>query len=386
MPMKAFLAVAAFACLVCGTTARGEDQASVVLGAVYNMTGAGAAYGEPSMRGARLAVENINKAGGVLGRKLTLSLKDAGTSEDRVRQAVRDLLKETPEPIALFGLSESGLALVAGQESELGNRLFLTSGATSPKLTTEVPKYLFLACFGDNVQAAAAAEYAHSTLSAKSVSVLYDDGHTYTRLLQGYFAEAFTALGGEIASLVPFDGPKNLSGVIGDIKDADVLFLSAETPEGALGMVTELRAKGFTQPIVGGDGYDGEDVWQRNPEISDVYYTTHAYFGQTLKKGPAEQFAEQYEAAYQGQRPDGFAGLGYDAVGLLASAIERAGSTDPDAVLTALSNTKSYAGVTGTISYLNGDHVPMKTVTLMEIANGKPVFVEKIFPENVPEP
>ncbi|MCV0424727.1 MAG: ABC transporter substrate-binding protein [Roseibium sp.] len=300
--------------------------------------------------------------------------------------AVRDLLDEMPEPVALFGLSESSLALVAGKESEKANRLFLTSGATSPKLTSEVPIHLFLACFGDNVQAATAAEYAFGTLSARSVSVLYDDGHTYTNLLQGYFSEAFGNLGGEIASLVPFQGPENFAEAIGKVKDADVLFLAAETPQGALGMVTELRANGFSQPIIGGDGYDGENVWQQNPDISDVYYTTHAYFGPSVKTGPAAVFSKQYAEAYQGQRPNGFAGLGYDAVGLLASAIERAGSTDPDAVLLALSNTKSYAGVTGTISYLNGDHVPVKTVTLMKITSGEPVFVEKIFPETVPKP
>jgi len=386
MRMSAMVLCAALAFPSGGSTLAAEDAAPVVLGGVFDMTGDGAAYGVPSSRGAELRVRQINEAGGVLGRKLELSITDAASNDGQTKQAVRDQLDADPEPVALFGLSESGPALIAGKESASGERLFLTSGATSPKLPSEVPGYLFLACFGDNVQAAAAADYAYGKLSARTAAVLYDDGYTYTNLLQGYFREAFEGLGGETVSLVSFKGPEGFTQVLDRIGDADIVFLAAETPQDALKMVGELRAKGFEQPVVGGDGFDGEEVWQGHEAISGVYYTTHAYFGADRKEGPAAAFSDAYAAAHDGERPNGFAGLGYDAAGLLAHAIETAGSDDPDAVRAALANTTGYQGVTGTISYVDGSPVPLKSVTVMGIDKGKPVFQEEVLPKSVPKP
>ncbi|MCB0682796.1 MAG: ABC transporter substrate-binding protein, partial [Saprospiraceae bacterium] len=148
----------------------------------------------------QLAVQQANEAGGVRDQLLELLLKDGQTNPDTLKAKVKEVLEEAPEAVAFLGLSDTDQVLAAAGEAASHQRVFLTSGATSPLLPGQIPDYLFLACFGDNVQAAAAAEYAYDTLGATSVSILYDSTDTYPRLLQGYFIDRFEELGGQVKS------------------------------------------------------------------------------------------------------------------------------------------------------------------------------------------
>lgn len=89
---------------------------------------------------------------------------------------------------------------------------------------------------------------------------------------------------------------------------------------------------------------------------------------------------------YGGAKPDAFAGLGYDAAGLIAAAVNKANSTAPEKVLQALATIQDYKGVTGSISFIDGSCVPLKSVTILEVAGGKRNFVEQIIPRHVPSP
>ncbi|WP_419906093.1 ABC transporter substrate-binding protein [Hoeflea sp.] len=361
-------------------------QGPIRLGAVYNLTGDWAAYGIPSSRGAKLHAEQINGAGGLLSRPLELIVKNANGTPEGAAAAASDILSEAPDVPALFGLSGSDQARAAGEVSAKAQRVFVTSGATSPQLPLQVPEYLFLACFGDNVQAAAAAQYAYDTLKARSVTVLYDASHTYTRLLQDYFIRSLKALGGEVVSAIKFQGAEKFTNAMTRASASDAFFVSAETPANAFAFAKAMREAGFDQPIIGGDGYDGDSVWSADPDLKDIYFTTHAYFAADNPSPRAQFFAEAYAGAYDGAVPDGFAGLGYDTVGLLTTAIQNAGSSEPEKLLQALGSIEDYEGVTGTISFSGGSHVPRKSVTILEIADGKRSFVTEIMPTQIPSP
>ena len=136
----------------------------------------------------------------------------------------------------------------------------MTSGATSPKLPEQVPDYLYLACFGDNVQAAAAAEFSITTLKAKSVYFLVDKGMEYTLLLGKYFKERFVELGGKVVLEDTYQtGDKDFSAQITKLKGVkaqpDILFISAG-PDDIGTIVKQFRDAGVKKPIMGGDGYD----------------------------------------------------------------------------------------------------------------------------------
>ncbi|MFO0995748.1 MAG: ABC transporter substrate-binding protein [Alphaproteobacteria bacterium] len=357
----------------------------VILGGVYNRHGEQASLDIPTARGARLAVRELNRKGGVLDRPLRLIAVDGDTKADVLKEKTAQLFERFPSIVALTGLSDTDMVLAAAPVAAAHRRLFLTSGATSPQLPAQIPDYLFLACFGDNVQAAAGAEWAYRDRGARTAAILYDSSSTYTRLLQGYFKARFEALGGQVVSSEAYAG-QDLDGPIGHLKKADMVFLSAHTPGDAAVAVARLRAAGFSGLILGGDGFDSETVWRRLPNVSKVFFTTHAYLGADNRALGVVAFRRAYREMFANSEPDAFAALGYDSVRLLASAIERAGRDDPGAVLDALASTRNFKGVTGTFSYADSSHIPTKSVSIVEIRKGKRRLAKEFIPSAVPPP
>jgi branched-chain amino acid transport system substrate-binding protein len=357
----------------------------LILGAVFSLTGGKSDLGIPSSKGAELAVNQLNAAGGVNGREVTLVLTDGKSDPEAVRRRVEEIVDHYPDVPALFGLTDTDLARSAGEASAKKSRVFLTSGATSPLLPDQVPDYLYLACFGDNVQAAAAAEWAYNELGARTAAVLYDSAETYTILLHKYFIDRFDSLGGKVMATRKYD-PADMSRFGQGLPRADVVFLAAGSARDAQERIQKLRAAGFTMPIVGGDGYDSEVEWERHPEVKDVYYTTHVYLGADSPNSLVRNFSQAYHKAYGGNAPDAFAALSYDAVNLLAEAVRRAETTSPDAVRRTLAGIEDFRGVTGTISYAGGRRVPRKSVTLIEVKNGQRNFITAFIPDVIPPP
>jgi branched-chain amino acid transport system substrate-binding protein len=356
----------------------------VILGAIYNLSGAQASLDIPSSQGAQLAVDETNREGGLLGRHVLLVLENGETTPKVIAAKTADMLVAYPSMSALMGLSDTDMVLAAAPVAAQNQRLFLTSGATSPKLPAQVPEYLFLACFGDNVQAAAAAEWAYNELPAHTVSVLFNVSDTYTQLLQQYFQTRFTQLGGQILSVEGYTAD-NIGEPVGRLVNADLIFLSAG-PDDAPQAVELLRQAGFTAPILGGDGFDSQDLWQQHPNVSNVFFTTHVYLGADNPNPIVKAFREKYLQAYPNSRPDAFAALGYDTARLLMAAITLAKSADPSLVRKALGETQQFQGVTGSISYTNGSQIPTKSVSIIRLEQGDFKLVKELLPSDIPPP
>jgi branched-chain amino acid transport system substrate-binding protein len=321
----------------------------VVIGAMYNLTGGQQELDVPSSRGTKLAVDEMNKAGGVLGRKVALVLVDGHTKPKVIAREAAKLIKQQPALSGLIGFSDTDMVLAAAPIAARDKRVFLTSGATSPELPRRVPRYLFLVCFGDNVQAAAGAEWAVKVLKTRNVVVLYKQ----------------TAARG--------------------LPKADLVYFAAQ-PDDVLAGVAALRGAGITAPILGGDGLDIGEAWQQAAQTSNVYFTTHAYLGADNPDPRVQAFRRLFAKAYPGQRPDAFSALGYDAARLLMAAIKSAGSTNPQAVRKALAATHDFAGVTGTISYRDGSRIPAKSVSVIAVTQGRQLLAASLLPEKIPAP
>ncbi len=362
-----------------------EEPEPVVLGAMYNLRGRQSVFDIPSANCARLAVEEANRAGGVMGRPVTLVVEDCESELDVVKRKTAEVIEGNPTISALFGFSDTDMVLAAAPVAAESGRVFLTSGATSPKLPSQVPEYLFLACFGDNVQAAAGAEWAHEALSARTVSIFFNSERAYTRLLEGYFETRFKELGGEVLSIQSYK-PETLQQTILELEKADLIYLSGEETGEILEAVRLLRKAGHTAPILGGDGFDSEEVWKENPDVENVFFTTHVYLGKDNPDPRVIAFLDAYEKKYPGNIPDGFAALSYDAARLLLAAIEKAQSAEPEAVRNALAGIQGFEGVTGTISYSPGSRIPKKSVAILQVDKGSLKLVKDFVPEQVPAP
>jgi branched-chain amino acid transport system substrate-binding protein len=367
-----------------------QGGAPIKIGAIYNLTGGMASLDVPSANGAKLAAKEINDAGGVLGRKIDLVMYDGKTDAATIGNAATQLV-ESDKVKAMLGFSDTDMTLAAAPIAAKAGIPFVTSGATSPKLPDHVPTYLYLACFGDNVQAAAAAEYSYNDLKAKTAYLLVDKGMEYTLLLGRYFKERFTELGGQIVLEDTYQtGDEDFSAQITKLKGLanppDIVFISSG-PDDVGVLVKQFRDAGVDKPIVGGDGYDTPLLVEiAGPGAENVYFTTHSLMDPQLGTDPVKKFMAAYQAEYKTPPENAFAALGYDTVKLIADAIKRAGSDDPKAILTALGATKDFPGVTGSITYLPGSRIPQKGVTVILVKDGKFTLAKEVVPQKVPAP
>ena len=360
-------------------------HAEIRLGAVYSTSGELSPLGIPSLEGAKAAVNQINAGGGIGGEKVVLTVLPTPSSAWYAGKGIRNAVAKDPSIDAFFGLSDTDLARAVGAAACAAGKVFVTSGATSPRLPDQSGPRVFLACFGDNAQAAVAAEWLAKTRGAKTVAIIYANCKTYPKLLHTYFSEAFRHLGGKVIATLPFVGgtvPKVPAWAL----KADAIYLAAETALEAKPIIKALRDAGYHGPIVGGDGYDASDVWNNTPLAKDIWYTTHAFPAHTTGSASEASIAA-FSSAYTkatGRAANSFAGLGRDTALLLAMAVHQAHAENKPLV-SILNSTRNFPGVTGSISYTDGSRVPVKPVALVSARNPQTQQIQ-ITPSWVPKP
>lgn len=363
--------------------------APIRIGGAFALTGDGSFLDIPASAGAELAVRELNAKGGVNGRPVELVVRDTQSRSSTTLEACTALVRED-KVAAVIGFSDTGGALACGPAVSVAGIPFISVGATAPKIPKKIGKTAFLACFGDNVQAAVGAQFGLDRFG-KTAYLIWDDSEKYTELLATYFRRAFSALGGTLTGEDSYDEETtDFSTVIARVKalpkQPDFLYIAA-MPYNAGTLLKQFREAGLTGPVIGGDGYDTPDV----PEVAgkaaeNVYFTTHAFMDENRGSDAIKAFFLAYMGTYGRKPENAFAALGYDTVELLADAMRRAGSIEPGPVLTALQETKDFTGLTGHIAYPDGTHVPLKQVALIAIRDGRFVLEEEMTPRVVPNP
>ncbi len=367
--------------------ATGSGEA-IKIGGGFALTGDESALDLPAANGAKLAAKEINAAGGVLGRQIDLVVHDTQYKMDVTAQVAKQFV-EQDKVAAVIGFTDTDSVLASGPTIQGAGLPFITAGATSPKIPTQIGDKMFLACFGDNVQAAAGAEYGFKNFG-KNAYLLLDKGVEYTTLLAGYFKARYTELGGTIALEDQYDDKAtDFSAQIAKVKalptQPDFYYIAA-MPYNVGPVIKQFRDAGITGPIIGGDGYDTPDlVSVAGKAAENVFFSTHALMDAQGGTDPIKKFIGAYNKEYGHDPENAFAALGYDTMYLLADALKRAGSTDAAAIQKALKETKDFPGITGKISF--GDsNVPQKGVTIIAIKDGKFTLGAEVVPEKVPAP
>ena len=373
--MKKLIILVSIFILIFGTWAFASNP--VRLGAINNLTGAQASIDVPTYNGMKLAVKLANEKGGVLGRQIKLFGADAKTDQTTAANGTRKLI-DVNKVVALAGFSDTDYALAAGAVAQKAGIPFVTSGATYPGIPKRVGDFMFMAAFGDNIQAYAGAEFAYKKLGAKKAWLLKDSAMEYTMTLAKYMKKRFEKVGGKILLEDTYQtGDTDYSSQIARLKSLknkpDVLFVAAGPDDCGL-IVKQLREAGVNLPVIGGDGFDTPLLVELAGAkyANNVFFTTHISYGN--KSDVVQIFINAYKKEYGHEPESAFAALGYDAIGLIVNAIGKAGKDDPKAIRDALAATKDYKGVTGNISYKPGERVPTKSVTIIRVKDGK--FVE----------
>jgi branched-chain amino acid transport system substrate-binding protein len=375
------MAVAVFLAMFfagCGKSGDGAASDTITIGEFASLTGKEAAFGQSSHKGTLLGVDEINAAGGVLGKKLVLIAEDNRTTPGESATIVKKLITRD-NVVAVLGEVASGRSLEAAPICQANKIPMISPSSTNPKVT-ETGDYIFRVCFIDPFQGTVMAKFAKGRLNAKKVAVLSDVAAPYSLGLAQFFKAQFTADGGEIVSEQKFSsGDKDFKAQLTAIKsaNADAIFVPCYYTEAGL-IVSQARQLGITVPLFGGDGWEAPELIEIAKEaLEGCFYSTH--YSPEDKSPAVQNFVAKFKAKNNGETPDAMAALGYDSVMVLADAIKRAGTTERTKLRDAIAATKEYMGVTGRTT-LDANRNATKPAVILTIKDGKFKYVETVSP------
>jgi len=291
--------------------------------------------------------------------------------------AVRKLITQD-KVVALLGDATSSATLEAAPIAQADKIPMITPTATNPRIT-EVGDFIFRVCFLDEFQGRVLARFAREKLKAQKIFTLTDVKQDYSIDLLKFFKEEFTKLGGTIVGEQSYStGDTDFRAQLTPIRVAkpDAVFVPGYYQEVAL-IVKQARQIGLTMPFIGCDGWANQTLLAIGGKAVDgCFFTNH--FSPDDQSPIVNSFVTKYQEKY-GVLPDTFSALGYDAARLLADAIKRAGSSDPQAIRDALAKTAGFQGVTGEIS-LDANRNASKPGLIVTVKQGKFEIAEKIAP------
>ena len=358
-----------------GSASGTEIGKTLKIGFNFEETGDVASYGTAEQKAAKLAVDEINKAGGVDGKQIEITDKD-NKSELSEASTVSTNLVTQAKVNAIIGPATSGGTGAAITNAAKASVPLITPSGTQDDLT-KGQDYLFRTTFIDSFQGKILSKYVTDNLKAKKVVLYYDNSSDYAKGIAKAFQEEYK---GEIVATETFaskdtDFQAALTKIKG--KDFDALIVPGYYTEAGK-LVNQARGLGINQTIVGPDGFsDAKFVEQATPAAATNVYYVSGFSTSGDMTDKAKKFVAAYKAKYN-EEPSMFAALSYDAVYMAAEASKGA-KTSVD-IKDNLAKLKDFEGVTGSIT-IDKDHNPVKTALMIGLKDGKVETVETVKPE-----
>lgn len=356
---------------------------TIKIGEIATVTGDFAAYGVAEVESVKMAVNEINAAGGILGKKIELIVYDCRTRNEDMVNAARRLVQQD-KVTAVIGPSGSGLCIAASPIFNQGKVAHLGTLPTNPKVTVDekgkVKPYNFRICFLDPYQGKMLSIFAVKDLKAKKAAILYDVASDYSHGLREFFKKDFLASGGKIVADEGHRGEDvDFRAQLTKIKLANPDVLVFPTMGKCLPLaVKQAREMGMKQPIIGGDGY-GDFMWEiaGKEAMKNTFWVSHV--------DKADPRLKEFFAKYKkqtGTECQEFmnAVMAYDCVYWLKNAIERAGTDNPVKVRDALEKTKNLKLMHATLTMDEFHNPKDKDGIILEAKDGKAVFYKVIKP------
>ncbi len=376
MRMKAWLVVL---CLLtsCNANRQGQEASEIVIGEFGSLTGTTATFGISTRNGIDMAVDEINKAGGLLGKQVRVIVEDDQGKPEEAQTVVTKLITKD-QVVAILGEVASSRSLAAAPVAQNSGIPMISPSSTNPKVT-EVGDYIFRVCFIDPFQGLVMAKFAINSLKIKDVAILRDIKNDYSVGLADVFIQNFKQMGGNIVADESYsEGDTDFSAQLTSIKakNPQAIFLPGYYTE--VGLVARQAKKlGLNAPLLGGDGWDSPKLIEIGGEaLNGASFSNH--YSQDDPSPAIQKFVADYKARFN-EVPDALAGLGYDSANILFDAIKRANSTEGAKVRDAIAQTKDFPGVTGKIT-LDKDRNAVKPAVVLQVKDGKLAYLETISP------
>lgn len=354
----------------------------IKIGANFELTGGQATFGQSSLNGVKMALKEVNAAGGVLGKQLTLVSADNKSEPSESTNAMTKLITQD-KVVAVIGAVTSSDTIAASPVAHANKIPFVSNTATNTKVTVEdgkVKEFAFRACFIDPFQGTVMANFAAKSMKVKTAAIYIDQSSDYAKGLAQSFEEGFIKAGGKVVSKEAYlQKDKDFKATLTKIKatNPDTIFVPGYYEEVGL-IVKQARELGYAGPMIGGDGWDSPKLVEiaGKDALKNTFFSNH--YAADDKDPAVVKFVDTYKKEYN-QTPDALAALAYDATMMVVDAIKRANSAEPQKIRDALAQTKDLKVVSGIIT-LDKDHNPVKSAVVIEVKDGQLVFKEKVNP------
>ena len=358
-----------------------KKSAEALIGANYELTGNVASYGTAALAGGQMAVDEINKAGGVNGKMLKIVQADNKSEPSESGNAATKLISQN-KLIGIVGPATSGCTMAAEPIVTASKLPVVAPTATAESITVgkdgKTRQFVFRACFIDPFQGKVMAAFANQKLKVKSVAIYRDNSSDYSKGLAEAFKKNFEAAGGKIVAEEAYLA-KDM-----DFK-AGLTKLKAQNPEAIYipgyyeevgKIVKQAREIGLEVPMMGGDGWDSPKLIEiaGAKALNKTFYSS-AYSADDTDPS-TQKFIKAFKEKYK-KDPDFFSMMGYNTVVILADAYKRANSEDGTKIAEAMAKTKDLPVAGGKLTY-DDKHNPIVPALIIEIKEGKPTFVDKI--------
>jgi branched-chain amino acid transport system substrate-binding protein len=356
-----------------------SGSTDILVGHVASLTGDTATFGVSADEGIKLAMDEINAKGGILGgRKIKVLTEDDRSLGDEAKTAANKLI--TRDGVcAMLGEISSSRSIAMAPVCEDSKIPMLSPGSTNPKVTQGF-EFVFRNCFIDTFQGEAIARFAVEELKLKKFAFLYPINSDYGVGLRNYVEEHLKKVGAEVVANESYSEKTDADfrAQLTKIKAAnpEAIFLTGYYTEAGL-IAKQSRELGITVPLIGGDGWDSDKTLEiGGAAINGCFFSNH--YSPDEQRPEVKQFVSAYKAKYN-KVPDAMAILGYDAMRIMADSIERAKGTDPLRIRDALAATKDFPGASG-VTTIDEQHNAKKAIVIIEIKDGKFTYRTKIEP------
>jgi branched-chain amino acid transport system substrate-binding protein len=352
-------------------------QETIKIGEFASLTGKEAVFGQNAHKGTLLAIEEVNAAGGVLGRQLELITEDNQSKAGESATVVKKLISRD-KVVAVLGEIVSGRTLEAAPIAQQAKIPLISPGATNVAVTAK-GNYIFRVCFIDDFQGTVMAKFAKDSLKLKQVAILSSVSSAQAVGLARYFKERFTADGGTILAEQRYgEGDKDFRAQLTAIKSAgaDGVFVPGYYAEAAL-ICKQARELGLTVPMFGVDGWESPELIQiGGAAVEGTYFSTH--YSVDNQSSAVVSFNDRFKKRW-GIDSNALSALGYDSAMVLVDALKRAGTTDGPKLRDALAAARDFAGATGRITF-DAQRNPTKSAVVLTVENGRYAFVQDVHP------
>ena len=365
------------------STASGESTENgggdvIKLGGIIPQTGPVSNYGNSTENGIKMAIAEVNEAGGINGKQVEwISYDDKGEVTDAVT-AYNKLMEDGVQAIIGAVTSKPTLAVA---EAAVNDGIPMVTPTGTQFNITEGKDNIFRVCFTDPYQGNLLAIFTNDTLQGKTAAVLRNSSSDYSMGVADAFVDKANELGIEIVADESYGDNDNdfkaqLTNIAG--QNPDVLIIPDYYEKVAL-IAPQARQVGIEATFLGADGWDGTIVAMdaaSHADIENSYFTNHFSLEDDSEK--VRTFIDKYTEEF-GEDPTAFSALGYDAVYLYKQAMEAAGTEEFDAVVTAIDEA-SFEGVTGSFTF-NENNNPIKSATMIRIEGGEYKFDSIVNPD-----